>query len=614
MNLHRPDISKILEFKYPDFINYIYPSIELVDKVIKNESFLEKALELSKRLYNEWCKTHRPDKSKRIITDQVKKEFINETKLDQIVELSESEIDRIDFLISYCLGLYCNSYPNDLAEFILFLGIDDDYTGFLQSFNPTREVLRQLISKDYISQSRLLKNLVNRRRCDESIEIWYEGLDIQDKLKQIENPYFEGEFYCLYEFFSLPVNLLLKIEAWDILKDFLLKYSLPHFQYQIICILKTNHQILRVFQTILASDIDKSNKLILSTLLRKYWMENLLSIQKNYTLSPSLSSPKKYISIWEDNKNSFEKNLHSDIKETLRIFIEFFNPQEMSKWLFSKPVFQPPIVTVNSKAENQIISECKEILINLVGMEGFDKDYMNLAYISEFMKFFTDKDCEFQKCEDLLSAFFRALSEDRFYLSGSLDDTLISKIHVIANFLETKFDNRIEELYFNHIERFSTSFEGIKTTPLEQRYNKTFIESCFLLVMLYLSASFQEDQTAENLFTRITHHTLNQSYWCGQTQIIENSYLRVLLLAELIADQYLPQIKEEYESKCIDLLPDLEIIVRIFSQSKHKINDRLLDWLREKRDNEWNILKNKYQSRLQQEYVKQIDNFFLQIC
>ena len=74
-------------------------------------------------------------------------------------------------------------------------------------------------------------------------------------------------------------------------------------------------------------------------------------------------------------------------------------------------------------------------------------------------------------------------------------------------------------------------------------------------------------------------------------------------MCELIADQGLPEVKDEFERDCVNIFPDIATLIFVFAKSRIGISAYARVWLTTKSIRDWNILKCRLVSRTQRQYA-----------
>lgn len=605
------DFKTLARYQGLQYLQYKQPLVEYVNRAIQDPALMEHAMDSVKEIYADWV-SNRDKKPGRIFSSRAVYKFLG------VEEASVASCDDIyleaEFLLSYCLGIYCNDRKDiNIVSLILDLSIDDDWTGFANTFNPDRELLMDLICSEMLDQEKLMSDMISRRRCDEGFEEYYESLSLEHKIKSIDSPNFESEFFVLYEYLILPSTLITKYGDYALYAEFLRRYTLPQIQQQALTALEDPEQILALFNAI-SSTADKEDKsIVLKYVLIHSWYSSLLSATKNYAQTYT-GSDASLNEVWHELSEEFKAKEDEMIISALQGFIDALDPVSVSKWLLSKKTLAPPRETIDSKITNQVMVNCKEKALSLIGCSGFDPSIHNMAYLSSFAEYFTENECEKELYNHLWLSILEAIKSDKYYLSGNISDDLIRRIHILAEFVNIRVDDELESDFEKTLKDFHVRYEGLMATPVTEQNDKASAESQFLLIYLYLTSFIEDKDLAERLFDRISNYALRQCSYSPNRIFVDEYYQRVLDLCELIADQCLPVVKERYESNCISIFPDIATLISIFVKSKSAISDEAKEWLRNEGQHDWKILKNRLNSRHQTQYGSNLEMALQNIC
>ncbi len=89
--------------------------------------------------------------------------------------------------------------------------------------------------------------------------------------------------------------------------------------------------------------------------------------------------------------------------------------------------------------------------------------------------------------------------------------------------------------------------------------------------------------------------------------------LRVLIFGELIADQRLPEIKDEYEENCIKFFPDFLSLVPVFANTKQGVSVAAGKWIKFKAEGDWPVIRERLKSCHGTNHVKSIESYLKRI-
>lgn len=604
------DLKTLAAYNNLQYLYYKKPLVDYVNNAVRDAALMKRAMDYVNEVYAEW-EAKRKNAYYKILNRDVLCRFMSNVEGK---ERSEDECYReLEFFLSYCLGLYCNgNRNNNIVSFILDMGIDNDWTGFVLSFNPDRELLSKLIKSEALSQKMLLDRLIHYHRCDEGFERYYDALSLEKKLKLIDSPYYDGEFFILYENFILPTVLIAKARDYELYAEFLRQYSLSPVQRQVLMALKDPAQVLALFESVSSVAVRDDSTTVLQYVILNYWYECLLTAAKNYAAGYK-GGDSDSSKVWQELSSEHKANEELMIQGAFKKFIEILGPQAIAKWIFSKQKLVPPRETLDSKISNQLLGDCKNTALSLIGASSFDPSIRDMAYLSQYAEYFSENEANADLYNQLWVSMSEAIRTDRNYLSGNITEELLSRIHIPANFINTRLGDRIEQLSQEALATVQVRYEGLMATSPKEQFNRAAAESQFLLIFLYLTAFIDDKDMAIRQFNKISTYTLRQCVYCENRVLIDDFYQRILDLCELIADQRLPEVKKEFEHNCIHIFPDIATLIYVFLKSQSKISDEAKDWLMTKGRHDWEILKNRLLSRKQHQYADNLENALRQI-
>lgn len=600
MNYPVIELKAIAAYRNIQYLQFKQPLVEYVNNAIKDAEFMDHAMDYTREVYERWF-SNRGNDDYRILSRDVIYGFIG--KSGENAEAMDGRYRQAEFFLSYCLGVYCNANKDEnIVPFILSLGIDNDWTGFAITYNPDRDVLSGIMDSDRLSQKELLKALTRCRRCDEGFEGYYDSLSLEEKLKLIDSPSFETDFFALYEYLILPVTLMVKYGDFGLVADFLHRYSIAPVQQQCLTGFREPQSILSLFDAVSSRHDKDDNDIVLQHVVMHHWYESLLTVAKDYAL-PYEGKNTELRALWSNLGSEFKNNETSLIQDSLRTFVNALGPETIARWIFSKHPLTPLRETLDSKITNGILAGCKEQAQAIIGISGFNPEVRDLEYISSFAQYFTDHDGDSDVYGLIRDSIFEALKTDRRYLSDNITDSLLRGVHIFATFLYKRFGNDIERMFKNGLDTVAVRYEGILATPESELYERANTESQFLLIFLYLTSFIDDRRLAVSLFKEISVYTLSQCVYCPNDTLTDSNYQRVLDMCELIAAQCLPEVKDEFERDCVNIFPDIATLIFVFAKSRIGISAYARVWLTTKSIRDWNILKCRLVSRTQRQYA-----------
>lgn len=606
MNFHKIDITDLSPFQPFDYLRFKLPLVQYLNDALQDSEMMDKAMACAEERFSFWAENRSMCRYLRLIDSY--------TPYSLAALLGENNPDadfysrqrKLEFLLSFCLGIYCNDHRDkDITEFIADFGVDNDWSGFALSFKPQPDDLRRLIDSECLSEYFLISKLMERRRVNKNIITEFDGLSLEKKLNLVLSPYYDAEFYLVHEYISLPIHLIRKSEDCKLYTELLNKYSFPMIQKAVITDLKDPTFTIRLFQEV-SSTGESEKKTILQRILMEHWFESILTAAINYSITDN-GSDKELSDVWESLKGDFFNTKDKLVQSGVTTIKDTIGSQETSKWLFQKQPLTPPKENLNSKVTNEFLSECKKLVMRLVGPEGFDESIHNLAYLSPYIGYYTDNEGPKELYDALLHSLLESIKADRNYLAGNITKELLIKLDIVASFIVKRLGDSAEKLFEEWIRDVGVLHEGIKAVPLSELPEKMNIESNVLLIFLYMVSIPDYKETGSRLFDRISNYCLKQCHYCPEYSYIEQYYLRVFSLCELIADQCLPEKKVDFENSCIRAFPDVALLIMVFANSRTPISGNARQWLENNGKQDWAVLYSRLQSRSQKQYAKSLD-------
>lgn len=605
------EILRNIEFYNGDYASSFIELANVINRLIDNEPLMDECLDFCATLYEDWDKTRDSENYNCVLPNTKLYEFINQSKFKGLKELQEGTgFYTLEYLVSYCIGILCKNWENNEAfiQFLYDFSLDNDWRGLLQTYTPSADFIERFIHSEYFAESRLLEALERRRHIggNDFIE-YYNGLSLDEKIKYLNSPNFEGEWFMLYEYVDFIGTLLKEKGAIKQYAGFLYSYSLPQIQYQILQSIHDPENVIELYREISSIQEDGNKKTLLQYVILNYWYKLLVRLNQYCAIPLSRNKNNEVVKFWKDVVARFHSRQEEYIRDAFTAFIETLSTDAFSQWLFSKKPSNPPRPNIESEESNKFLTRCKRHLMQSVGKDLFNPEITDLAYISSFIEFPADSEMNGDYISTLYKSILNGLIKDKYYLSGELDNNLINRIAPFARLVARYISHKSADEWSREIKSFNVRFEGINIGDYSHIFESVRVECQFLLVFLYASIYFEDKELGRKVFNLLSTHSLRQSKYCSNRHFIDNYYQKVLDLAELVADQCLPEAKEKFESDFVDILYDPISGINTFAKSQTRICGKAYNWIEHIQDKEWPIIKKRLESKMMHRYASDLE-------
>lgn len=534
-------LKEAVEWHSPHMAVRVCSEVTLLDLARAHEEVMTFAMRLARTLIDDWFALSPEDRHGRIIGNEAVELFINESGIESYIKQSSvlTEYD-VYFVLSYCMGIVCaGRKPDEMEEFINCFSVDDFWSGFIYGYAPQREVLQKIIESESLSPQKM------------------------EALLTRHDP------HTLYHFFGLPCALLAKAGDWELYSRLIARYENPEIQEQAISVLRNPRHFVELIRAIVSILPEAELHKDACRAAMDCWLEALQRAAVNYS-SPLKGRHPVLRPVWNELKKDFNAQLNDIVKTALTSFVDAQGQEAVTAWLYGRKRFDSPVETEEMRASRKVTDLCKDVLMDIISPEKFDSTVRELHYMEPYAKYYARKKADKEVACELLNTFTEALKEDRWYFnSPHLTNRLIEKLHPFAEFLIHNFTSlEIINEFFNRRGEFRVRYEGINPTPIEDINRKAEAESQFLLLYLYLTSSMENKEKADALFEYIVSYVLHQCRCARRDLEVAWYYGRLLVLAEVIAEQRLPEKKEWFETRCVEEYPDILMLKEVFAQAK----------------------------------------------
>lgn len=600
------DIRYLAKYKHSGYLTSKAPEVEFLNACLTDSKVVETGMEIAAAFLSEASEEHIWKESKRYRADLASRPEVSHYVSEELKGKSYlGDGSEVEILFSYCIGLVTNQREEaTLLSKVMKWLVDADWTGFVLAFQPSDSLLKEMITSQAFSQEYLAEKMGRRGLDINSMATAFSNLALAEKIRRVNSPMFEGEFYMMSDYLDFLTVILSRNGRFDLMVQLLDKYSIPEIQLVVIQMLRNPEEHLALFEAVSKSAVEHEKKRVLQQLIINCWEGNLIQIKSNYgmSLQPPYADSNKLNEIWNALRDEFEKTLLSTIETSLKLFLETLPSEELTYWLFTLPYPNPSIENEHNKAQRLILDMSRNALMNIVSSDGIKTDIPDLAYLEAWAEYFENIEDEGIQSK-IADSILNSLQSDKYYLGGDINNDLISRIHYLSYAILKGLGKEAGEIFDIHHQDFRVIFEGIRPTPQKERYDKAYFESQFLMILLY-SVVFNENiSQKKNDFLRIAEYTLLQCNYGHSGNYDTFHYIRAIIFAEMIVSQVMPEIKEAFEYLCIKNYPYVYPLLRVFNVGKGSLSPTASSWLKCQYTQEWPVLKARMGSRGQKNEV-----------
>lgn len=607
------DIFDLAKYRYGGYLVGKAPEIDFLNTALADPEAMDIGMKEALDFLSGNHETGIWKESKNHILRLSKSEEVRRHMPEALFETSpRGEGMEAEILFSYCVGAAA-AEKEDVKHIPILTRwlIDADWTGFKLAFHPSDEYLRAFAWAEGFSQEYLTRKMKDLREDLDSWQEYFDSLPQDEKIRHVSTPMFTNECWHLLEYLDFLSVLLIQNKKYGLLSERLDAYALPELQFALLSSIKNPEDIVVLFRIVSAdASIGNEKKQITLRIILNYWLQNLIRIKSDYAVSlPIIGKNEKLEEIWQELHTEFEKSLPKIINAGFSEFLQMLSPKELSHWLFSIPMPDTKRENEHIKAVTVVLGMAREILLSFTLSKGFDKDMRDLPYLDAYAQNI-DKIEDTAVSTQLAMAILESLLVDRHYLIGDVSDDLLSRLHSLSIAIKNGLGKDAGEIFESFVNRFRVRYEGLKSTPWSDQYEQATIESQMLMVLLYMTVLNTNDDRKKEDFKSISGYTLRQTR-ADELRGLEGShYMRVLCLGELIVSQALPDLKEDFESECINVYPNFRSLLQVFNCSKGPVSPCAHHWLQSQHTNEWPVIKHRMESRQQKEEVKWIEDVY----
>lgn len=498
----------------------------------------------------------------------------------------------IEYMVFSIYGLYCNETKEHQSESFLEKITERPLHGFFDTFILEDNLVKSFV--DGIVPLEILKQ--NRDFAYEDTAIRY----LKDVSRKTDDEIIDNLDSFLTSSGILPINDIFYILSRNLLKQeklglwmsFMMKMEIPVLQNELLFVIDDYAVFEQIVDYILQNNGTTSHVKIVLALLRKRWLDCLIENTKNIKDSVNIKDinddEKTYI---EKASSEWEAMLEKGISIFVQQNLKVFSPTAFSKWCLKKRIFDNSRKTTQSDANNIVIAETWDCLLQHVCWKDLDtsnSDYRFILFcISSYLK--EEKIAE-GKLMKLSKDMETAIGRDDFIWSMNLDETSLKEMRCWLNLISLLNKRYPLEL----LDRNLTIWEGYNTTPLKGIYKQQRRE-CF--VMSTLALLFEKDDYFENdkeklrLFEQIARRIIKQCRCCVFERDIQQYYYQPLLILELVANQILTGVKDWYNLLLLNELDDFRVLLRVLTDGNAVLTEESCRMLAVRKSQEWMYIR-----------------------
>ena len=95
--------------------------------------------------------------------------------------------------------------------------------------------------------------------------------------------------------------------------------------------------------------------------------------------------------------------------------------------------------------------------------------------------------------------------------------------------------------------------------------------------------------------------------------IVESEYVNPLIVAEVIADQKIPNCKESFEQLMCNCVSDKAVMLKVLTFAKSAISEPARKEMIRFRDTDWDVIRQNYLHRNMRSKVQEVESLFVRI-
>lgn len=275
---------------------------------------------------------------------------------------------------------------------------------------------------------------------------------------------------------------------------------------------------------------------------------NLLSNVEDSVLAET------YRSMASEELKSWDANVDDCSKEALNIFLSAFGMSDMLSWLAAKDEHSERKSKKYRDEEEVILKRFESNVFCHLDFQELDLskfDLTTLLYVSNPL---STSDRQDVIADNYLSDLCCKLYSDKGLILPSLSEKTINRMRQIYNImLHSKMD------LLSYPQKFKPQKVEDTQDYYQQFYRCQAGDAYWYSVMMLMR---EKDQSAEE-FWKVAEMLL--SFNKEEHQVPYDCYFHPLYLAEIIATQILPEVKDKFESALIETSSRISIVLRILT-------------------------------------------------
>lgn len=606
--MQKIDFSKAIRQHDIFYADRLFTSLCFTNELLDNEDVVNYSMSFVERLVDSWPQIEKQDRS--IYTPEVLREFVEGNPYIAEKHLNEHQQEElVGFWLSFCMGYTCMEWPMDeVYTLILHMNYSYEGRGFMFSYHPSDKQVLQMVKLTDCSPEKVLlraRFIQDVSEVDDYLQFYHEKED-ERLLNKVKHDYFYQDFNPLPDDIYMLSHYLISNHLYDEWLKIFLSLEVPECQQEFCQYLRSVDDFVNLIEKFSVMGLPNKDAYLL--ILFNKWFQTTIRKQEALTRKylPEKIINSDVISIWEPIAEDCRQELVHEIEKYIPIFIRLIGQDLIAETICSRSLKSGNSVFV--EGYNTVLGKSQEVVATCIDPTTLTIKTSNLHFLAFIARIYVEKDVFDGRRDALLATIINTISSDDFRLFTQLDDTTISDIRSFSQLMAMKYTIDEEQ---SLISRFRVRYEGVNALWLDKRDYAAIHESYILCILLLLVEGNTLDLPAkEQHFKMLTSHLFHQCHCCGWDLIVEQNYYHPLLLAECIAEQILPHLKEAYELSLFNYIYEKNVVLNVLTASQSPLSDGVKALIALYRKNDWLVCREELLHRHQTNVVEQIETIF----
>ena len=591
------------------FAQRIYPSVVFSNKLISNDKVVAITAEFVNPLLQSCINV---SVISQIFTEDIVKKYIEKIPKEMLSGVDDVE-DTVVFWLSYYMGITCSDLRNgeDVSALLLHMYTSYDGRGFVYGYEPQEKHIQQLLGKTDFCTFRLLQN---NRLAQEPNDVigyidFYTSMSDEKFLQEVSSDAFYNDFNPLPDDCLLLLKYLIQIKEYEVWSSIFRDIKIPFLQKEFFACVRELSDVTELLKAYNKVQDDRAKAY--RRMFMNIWFNKLVRLQELCIKAlPKDEYEEVVIRTFYESHTELEIELAKQCDDGIAVFVEVCGYPEISEWIFSKSLRGNETYDTN-RAYNIILGKVQEKIANNAPIESYNYEARDVHYLAFVAQQLTDKGIADVSRDTLLSNIWNFIKSEDFLWPASLEKQYLTDMRAIAGLVAMKMS---EDTFSSIIENFKVRYEGINAIHMKD-WPKAAVRECYIycILLLALEDDSISSENKEQIYHKITGALLRQVYCCGMDLIVESEYLYPLIVAEVIADQLLPNCKEPFEQSMCKRISDKAIIMKVLSFSKTDVSVSARKAIMQFRDNDWSIIRQGFLHRHLASKVQEIERLYVRL-